>query len=374
MGKYLNPKAEYFTKIRNGDFFVDKSEMIHFTSERIVKPGNWFAVSRPRRFGKSLAADMLNAYYNKDLNSRDLFKDLKISKDPSFETFLNKYDVIYLDLIDFTNLAKDNKESLVDCINRETVKEFRKAYKEYIDKDSQTLPLAMSDVNIATGNKFIVIIDEWDMLFRDEKSEIKQQEDYIDFLNSLFKGKLSTASIAFAYVTGIIPIKRYKVQSKMNNFDEYSILNPDTLEPFFGFTEDEVKSLCIKAGMDYDKMISYYDGYQLPNIEHIFSPNSVIQAINKKRFDDYWPQTASFESVKDPLELNFDGVQDAVKTLLAGESYPVDVTSFEKEDFTLRNRDDILTFLIHLGYLSYNHKDQKVRIPNSEIADEFIKR
>lgn len=116
----------------------------------------------------------------------------------------------------------------------------------------------------------------------------------------------------------------------MNNFNEYSILNPSDFEPFIGFTEDEVKDSCTKGNMDYDKMISWYDGYELPNIKHIFSPNSVIQALNNKKFGDYLTQTASFESLKDPLDLNLDGIQSAIKTLVSGESYPVDVSSFDK--------------------------------------------
>lgn len=371
MGVYLNPRFDYFLEKLNTPTFVDKSELISICNSKVCTDKKWMGVSRPRRFGKSLAARMLLAYYTKAYDTRKIFSELKISKLPNWDKHLNKYDVIYLDLIDIDRKAKSAKLNIVDFIDKYTLMELKDTYPSYINENIFSLAQGLEKINVETGNKFIIIIDEWDKLFRDEEQEKESQKKYIEFLNEIFKGGSATNFTALAYVTGILPIQKYKTESKMNNFDEYSIVNPDGLARYIGFTETEVKDLCLKFNVSYNDMASWYDGYRIDNEQHIFTPNSVVSALMFNNLKSYWPNTGSFESLKVPITMNFWGLKDSITKLVNDESIKIDASKFQSDMVNLKSKNDVLTLLVHLGYLSYNTQTKYVRIPNKEIKMEF---
>ena len=173
-------------------------------------------------------------------------------------------------------------------------------------------------------------------------------------------------------MTGILSIKKYQTQSALNNFQEYSMVDPGDLASFFGFTKAEVKVLAERHGMDYDELEKWYDGYQIGDELSMFNPNSVMQALRRKWCGSYWAKTGAFDSVSDYISMNFDGLKDDIVAMLAGESRPVDPTGFQNDLAIINNKDDALTVLIHLGYLSYDRREQECRIPNREVAGELV--
>ena len=231
MGKYIKLGNAGFRAITKG-LYVDKTGMISFINSTLGTKDKLTCVSRPRRFGKSFAAQMLCAYYDKSCDSKELFDGLEISRDDSFEKYLNKYNVIYLDITLFISRAKDMK-SVVDDINDAVMKEVLQSF-EGVEPGAD---MAETLVHVAetTGEKFIMIIDEWDALFREAKEDVQLQKEYIVFLRSLFKSSWTDIIFDAVYITGILPIKKYGTQSAMTDFIEYTMLSPGQLAEYVGF-------------------------------------------------------------------------------------------------------------------------------------------
>ncbi len=370
MGIYLNPGNEAFRKIRNG-IYVDKSDLIDYVNKTIPTTSNLTCFSRPRRFGKSFAAKMLCAYYDKSCDSRDLFKGLKISKMKSFEEYLNKYDVIYLDITWFISTI-GNIENVVLDLQKSVIQELKVSFQCAANSEESSLPRILADIAHTTKQKFIVIIDEWDALFREAKDNDDIQKEYVQLLRGLFKGGTATdETVAAAYMTGILPIKKYGTESALTDFQEFTMTNPAKLAKYVGFTETEVKRLCKKYRMDFESMQTWYDGYSFNRIQHVYSPNSVILAIRNEEFQNYWTASETYESLKKYIEMGFDGLKDSIVRMLGGEEVRVKISTFQNDMTSFKNKDDVLTLLIHLGYLAYNSKTQKATIPNLEVAGAF---
>jgi hypothetical protein len=367
MGMYLNIGNAGFQSVRKG-FYVDKSGLISFMNGTLGTKDKLTCVSRPRRFGKSFATQMLCAYYDKSCDSRNLFCDLKIAGDPAFEEFLNQYDVIYLDITWFISIEKDVRNT-VAYLQEQVIKELSVVYPPVKKEDS--LPVMLAKVAEMTGHRFIIIIDEWDALFREVQSDIDLQKEYLQLLRGLFKSSLTDKMIEAAYMTGILPIKKYGTQSALTDFREYTMLRPKKLAEYVGFTEAEVKKLCRQYNMDFEETQRWYDGYSFSRAKSIYSPNSVVQAIKNEEFGDYWTETETYESLKFYICLNEDGLKDAVISMLGGERCRINTRTFQNDMSNIKSKDDVLTLLVHLGYLAYDSDRNEVYIPNQEVADEF---
>lgn len=374
MGFYLNPPADGFAEILKTGLYVDKSELISYTNQVLGTAKKLTSFSRPRRFGKSFAAKMLVAYYSKGADSRELFENLKIAKDKKghFEDNLNKYDVLFLDIATFISVAENVSET-VNNIQSDIIDELKEAFPECVREDTKSLFKALVQINAKTGRKFFIIIDEWDALFREAKNDVEVQQAYIQLLRSLFKSGQTSQFIVGAYMTGILPIKKYGTQSALTDFREFTMLEPGPLAEFVGFTEEEVRELCIKHGLSFEEARKWYDGYRFDQIGHVYSPNSIIEAIFNKRFNNYWTQTETYESLKIYIDLNIDELKDAIVNMLGGHRCRIDVGTFQNDMTSLESKDDVLTLLIHLGYLAYDIYDKEVFIPNEEVREEFIR-
>ena len=369
MGKYLNIGNAGFESIRKGRY-IDKTGMISFINNTLGTTDKMTCVSRPRRFGKSFAAKMLSAYYDKSCDSRKLFEGLAISEDPSFEKYLNKYNVIYLDITLFISRASDIKD-VVRNINDEVMEEVSSSF-ENVEKGKDLVEMLVHVTEVA-GEKFIMIIDEWDALFREAKEDVQLQREYIVFLRSLFKSSWTDIIFDAAYLTGILPIKKYGTQSAMTDFKEYTMTQPEPLESFVGFTEKEVRSLCQLSSMDFEDIRKWYDGYTLGYDTHVYNPKSVMEAVNRKRIGNYWTQSETYETLRLYIELDEDGLKQAIVQMLGGARIKIDVATFQNDMTTIKSRDDVLTLLIHLGYLAYDINAKEVYIPNEEIREEFVR-
>lgn len=367
MGNYLNPGNSGFAEVRRG-LYIDKSALIQRINEVIGTTLKLTCISRPRRFGKSFAAKMLCAYYDKTCNSSELFNDLMIAKDEHYLKYMNQYDVIYLDMT--TIMSEVGSEDIVSFIRRKITEEIAKNYPE-VDVDLESFTTTLVNMVEYTGNKIVAIIDEWDAPIREAYAT---QKKYLDFLRSLFKNSGATDKIfAAAYMTGILPIKKDGSQSAISDFQEYTMIFPSRFAEYVGFTEREVKELCDEYNQDYSMMKQWYDGYTLEGVGSIYNPNSVMQAIRNNRFRSYWTESSTAKSLMEYISLDFDGLSKTIAKLLGGLEITVDTNGFANDLVTFRNGEDVLILLIHLGYLAYNEETETVHIPNEEIRKEFAK-
>ena len=374
MGLYLNKDSAEFESYLYDDIFVDKSLLIETTNNNLTKKRlKYMCVTRPRRFGKSLALSMLNAYYSKGCDSKELFKGLKIETDESYLKHLNKHNVIWIDMAELYTGLNDKKlfvSKLKEYIYFDLKETFSNVDINFDMSDGTFLINSFKTIYSKSGNRFIFLIDEWDVIFREEEHNKKLCDEYIGFLRSLFKSSGVSNCFDLVYMTGILPIKRYSTQSTLNMFKEYNMLDADALTPYFGFTEEETKKLCSKYDRDFKKIKRWYDGYKLNNIE-IYNPNSVVEAVISGKCSDYWTQTSSIEAVTNYMNYDNGELKDLITKMLAGEKVAVNVKLFQNNLTRVNSRDAALTVLIHLGYLAYDEKTKSCYIPNYEISLEF---
>lgn len=373
MGIFLNPGNTGFAAAVRSGIYVDKTGLLDYTNHILGTEQRFMCVSRPRRFGKSMALKMLAAYYSRGCDSRELFQNLEIAATPSFGQHLNQYSVIYLDIQWFRSVSKDKgkTEQVVSLMQEEVLKELCRQYPDIVLPEDASLSEVLLRIHSRTEEQFVLLIDEWDCLFREEKDNTSIQEKYINFLRGIFKGVLAESAIRLAYMTGILPIKKYGTQSALNHFDEYTMVNPFPLEEYVGFTEKEVRGLCGEYDLDFEEARGWYDGYVFREGVHIYNPKSVLDAVRRKKFGNYWTQTETYESLKGYIGMDFDGLKDAIILMLGGGRCQVNTRKFQNDMTSIRSRDDILTLLVHLGYLAYDGEKEEVFIPNQEIAGEF---
>lgn len=321
------------------------------------------------RFGKSYAANMLTAYYSKGADSEKMFSGLEISKAADFKKHLNKYDVIHIDIQWFlANCVK--VDSIVTFITESILDELKTIYPCVLPSEEISLPDALSRIREKTGQKFIVIIDEWDVLIRDAAANPKAQKEYINFLRGMFKGTEPTRYIQLAYLTGILPVKKETTQSALNNFDEFTMLSAGNLAPYIGFTEDEVRKLSEEYHQDFDEVKRWYDGYLLKDCQ-VYNPRAVVSVMLKGEFKSYWSETASYEAIVPLINMNYDGLKTSIIEMLSGASVKVNTATFKNDTANIRNRDDVLTYMIHLGYLGYDQTRRMAFVPNEDIKQEL---
>ena len=375
MGSYLNSGNLSFRGSLRSKIYVDKSELIAKTNEVICTEQKYICVSRPRRYGKSMAANMLAAYYDRSENTEELFQNLAISKDKSYKENINQYDVIKINMQEFLSMS-ETVEEMLGMLKRYLVSDLEETYPNVNFRDEKNLIQVMKDVFAYTKCPFVILIDEWDCLFREYKQDKEAQKKYLDFLRAWLKDK---DYVAMAYMTGILPIKKYGSHSALNMFTEYSMTDPGELAEYFGFTEREVFELCESYGMSFEKAKIWYDGYQLvvhqrekEKCYSMYSPKSVVEAMLRHRFGTYWNQTETYEALKIYIQMDMDGLKDSVIRMLAGESVSINIGTFSNDMTTFATKDDVLTLLVHLGYLTYNVADQTVRIPNKEVSQEYV--
>ncbi len=373
MGTYLNPGNKGFQKILHSEY-VDKTGLIAVINQAIGTTGMLTCISRPRRFGKSYAAKMLCAYYDCSCDSRALFDDKEIAGTEGYLKHLNQYNVINLDITGFVSEATTMDLPLLNVPNMIADAVYRELTESYPELEGKSLGDAMIDCVEKSGKKFVFIIDEWDALIREAKGDRAVQKKYLNFLRGWFKNSSFTPRVvAAAYMTGILPIKKDGSQSAISDFIEYSILDPAGFAAYTGFTEGEVRRLCASYGMNFEDARKWYDGYDFSDIGPVYNPYSVMLAMRKRKFGSYWQKTSAAESLMTYINMDFEGLQEIVSRLISGEEIEVDTDDFENDFETFKSRDDVLTLLIHLGYLTWNEEDGTVRIPNEEVRGEFRK-
>ena len=397
MGNILNPTRENsFVRLANrkDEYLVDKSDFIEITNNRLNEDNRFMAVTRPRRFGKTITADMLLAYYSKEYANQKIFENLKISKEKSYADHLNKYDVIFIDMNSIKDkylsykadrsLYVEGIDDIVDFLQYMVIRDLKenKDYAEQISSDpligKKSLSSALEAISKHTGKPFIFIMDEWDLIYREYRNESELQEKFIELLRGLFKSKSGQACFALAYLTGILPIKKYNSQSALNNFNEYNMLSPEPYEKYFGFTEDEVAEI-VKSpscNISSQELKELYEGYNLNCID-IYNPYSVISAVQDGKCKSYWIRTSSNEEVVRLINMDFDGIKKDIINLLEGARVLFDCCTFQNDMVNIKDKNDVFSLLVCLGYLGCSNIDgaeefKQAYVPNKEIKGALI--
>ena len=373
MGLYVNPNEALLRRAVSSRIYVDKSMLIHEMNQLLNTEDAFVCVARPRRFGKSMAANMLAAYYSKNANSRPLLENLKIAQCPDFETYLNAFHVIHID-VNACYSNSNHDENIVPLFTANVRREMKKIFPDCGIGDSDALDDCIMKSYEETGTQFVVILDEYDVLVR-EKVKASIFDPYLAFLNGMFKNINLVPAFALVYLTGILPIVRDKIQSKLNLFTEYTMTDSMQLSEFVGFTDEETRSLCEQYHLDFEECKRWYNGYKLDFFNHaleIYNPKSVVQAMNSRKFGDYWTKTGSYDSIRTYISMNFEGIKDDVKTMIAGGLVDVKVDKFLNTMTDFHSKDAVFAYLIHLGYLAYDSITKQCYIPNNEIRSEWI--
>lgn len=376
MGFYVNPGNAGFAEIADSDY-VDKTGLIDLINQSIGKKNKLTCISRPRRFGKSWAAKMLAAYYDCSCDSHSLFDGRKISESKDYDTFINRYNVIVLDVSGFISDVKKRKGDLRDVpalIEQAIWKDLVEL--GFTPREGDSLNDLLYRCVEKDGKLFVFIIDEWDAMIREAKNDAAAQEAYLNLLRGWFKNtNITPKVVAAAYMTGILPIKKDGSQSAISDFKEYTMLEPDLFAEYFGFTEEEVRKICADRGLDFDEAKLWYDGYTVGPLRSMYNPFSVMEAVTKQKFRSYWKRTSVAEALTTYIDMDQEGLQADVAALISGQRIEVDTDSFQNDFETFTCKDDVLTLLIHLGYLTYEEEDAtgSVGIPNEEVRIEFDK-
>ena len=379
MLNYLNPGGARFQKSLNSEIYVDKSMLIEKTNRAIDTTQRYLCLSRPRRFGKTMAAEMLSAYYSYGCEREKLFRELAIYQTSSYKEHIDQHDCILINVQEFLSNSTDVFD-LIYNITSALHREFVQAYPTIHFVDSSRLNEIMKDVYRATGRTFIILIDEWDCLFREFREDLDAQKTYLDFLRMWFKDQVY---VGLAYMTGILPIKKYGTHSALNMFYEYSMTEPSGYAKYFGFTEEEVFHLSEIYHAPFDLLKQWYDGYHMLYREGIgfaskqelvsmYSPKSLIEAITRGSLGTYWNQTETYEALKHYIQMNMDGLKDAIVMMLSGGEVEIRTETFANDMTHLISSDDVLTLLVHLGYLTYDESTKTVSIPNKEVSIEYV--
>ncbi len=365
MGTYFNPNNGSFTSDKISKIYIDKTGLLNYLNEVLGTNSRYIALSHARRFGKSHAAGMIDAYYSRGCDSSNLFDNTKIAESADYRTYMNQYNVIHLDI---SSAWDFHKEDLVEFIKKMVCEDLKKDFEDTLDYTKDLYQL-INDVYLKTNIPFVIIIDEWDCVIRNsENSDLVH--GYLQFLHSLFKSEESKSFLALAYITGILPIKKIKDESALNNFREYTMLKSKPITEYYGFTEDEVKSLCEKNEMDFEATKAWYNGYLIDGM-HMYNPNSVVQAMMDRDLDSYWKNTSSFASINTFITMNYEGLKDDIMTMLAGGKVRVNTNTFQNDFGTIGSKDEAITALIHLGYLGFDADRKSAFIPNYEVKTAF---
>ena len=390
MGNILNPDKDNsfigLVKAKDSRVFVDKTDFIVKTNALLNTDGKFIAITRPRRFGKTVTAHMLSAYYSKGYAEQNIFDKLEIANKPSFVEHLNKYNVLYIDMNTINGLFDDyfNKKQkvedvndLVDYLKYSIIKELKssKEFSECLENhqiENTGLLEALMAISQNLNTKFIFIMDEWDLICREYRNEPELLEKFIEVMRGLFKSDKGQACFALAYLTGILPIKKYNSQSALNVFKEYNMLSPEPYEKYFGFTEEDVAKIVKlpQCKISHQELKEWYEGYKLNGID-IYNPNSVVSAVSDGKCKSYWSGTSSNEEVVRLINMDFQGIKEDIINLIEGDEVTFSCANFQNDMVTIKDKNDIFSLLVCLGYLGCSETKNQFRkvayVPNTEI-------
>lgn len=376
MGIYLDSKTGY-TLYKNETeklYFVDKSLLLAELFPLVKEGSSYVCITRPRRFGKTVMANMLTAFFSRACNSKELFQSLKISTQKGYEGYQNQYAVISISFNDVAGECESYTQ-YIKRIEKKLIKDLKRAYPEVLFEEEESVVDILADIYAENESaKFIFILDEWDYIFHQDFATDQDKKRYLTFLRSLLKDR---PYVQFAYMTGILPIAKYSSGSELNMFAEYTMAAEERFSEYFGFTESEVDELfkryeqknkdSLKLTRDGIRM--WYDGYHTQAGERLYNPRSVVMALSNNNLGNYWTSSGPYDEIYYYIANDVDEVRDDLARMAAGESIPVKIREYAATAQQLKTKEEIFSAMVVYGFLSYEKGN--VFIPNKELMDKF---
>lgn len=376
MGIYLDSKTGY-TLYKNETeklYFVDKSLLLAELFPLVKEGSSYVCITRPRRFGKTVMANMLTAFFSRACDSKELFQSLKISTQKGYEGYQNQYAVISISFNDVAGECESYTQ-YIKRIEKKLIKDLKRAYPEVLFEEEESVVDILADIYAENESaKFIFILDEWDYIFHQDFATDQDKKRYLTFLRSLLKDR---PYVQFAYMTGILPIAKYSSGSELNMFAEYTMAAEERFSEYFGFTESEVDELfkryeqknkdSLKLTRDGIRM--WYDGYHTQAGERLYNPRSVVMALSNNNLGNYWTSSGPYDEIYYYIANDVDEVRDDLARMAAGESIPVKIREYAATAQQLKTKEEIFSAMVVYGFLSYEKGN--VFIPNKELMDKF---
>ena len=375
MGIYLNSESAYtlYKSETQKPYFVDKSRMIEELFPLIEEGANHICITRPRRFGKTVTANMISAFFSKAREASDIFDRLKISTSQNYSKYRNQYNVIHISLNDISRQCTTYEE-YITRIEQRLVRDLKRAYPQAeLNGEESAVDALMEIYTENSENRFIFVFDEWDFLFHQPFVTEKEKREYLSYLRSQLKDR---PYVILAYMTGILPIAKYSSGSELNMFTEYTMLSEEKFSEVFGFTDSEVDTLYQKY-TDYTEHIKvtreglryWYNGYHTFSGERVYNPRSVVCALRNNNLGNYWTSAGPYDEIYYYIENNVAAVRDDLALMVSGIPVPAKIREYAATSMNLNTKDEIFSSMVVYGFLSY--ENGKVSIPNKELMDRF---
>ncbi|MBU3874880.1 AAA family ATPase [Faecalicatena sp. AGMB00832] len=375
MGVYLNSKTAYtlYKKETKQPYFVDKSLMLVELFPLIKQGNNQICITRPRRFGKTVMANMISSFLSRGCDAEDIFNGLQISASEKYNQYRNKYSVIH---ISFNKLPRqcNSYREYINRIERILIKDLKDEYPEVeVNETDAVWDVLMSIYAVDDTAQFIFILDEWDFIFHQDFVTDEDKREYLSFLRDLLK---DMPYVVFAYMTGILPIAKYSSGSELNMFVEFTMAKSPAFSDYFGFTEAEVSNLhgrylniCETPEITQEGLRTWYNGYHTAAGERVYNPRSVVLALQYNHLENYWTSAGPYDEIFYYIEHNVDDVRDDLALMVSGTAVPAKIQEYAATSMNLQTKDEIFSAMIVYGFLSY--ENGRVSIPNQELMERF---
>lgn len=378
MGTYLNSITPYtlYKSESLSPYFVDKTLMLRELFPYVSAGNRHICITRPRRFGKTIMANMISSFFQKASDSSDVFDSLTISQVDDYRRYKNQYNVIR---IDFSKMPRncDLYTQYIERIEALLIEDVKDAFPQVKINEADAVGDILESVFVQCGEKFIFVLDEWDFIFhRDFINEI-DKEKYVAFLSNLLKDR---PYVVLSYMTGILPIAKYSSGSELNMFAEFTMVNSPMFGEYFGFTDDEVDDLYRRYIVECDRqhkeksvtrkgLRDWYNGYYTKSGERVYNPRSVVFALQFNNLANYWTSSGPYDEIYYYIRNNISDVRDDLALMISGESVTTKIQEYAATSMNLSTRDEIYSAMVVYGFLSY--LNGKVCIPNRELMEKF---
>lgn len=372
---FLNSSEAYgaYAKEYRSPYFVDKSAMLEEIISRIGTNAGYVCITRPRRFGKSVMANMIASFFSRGCDSSAVFDNLKIARTIFYAENLNKHNVIS---ISFNRLPRrcSSYHQYIDRIEHKLIEDLVETYPDVkIDRKDAVWDVLREIYHADNQVRFIFVLDEWDFIFHRDFITEQDKEEYIDFLSNLLKDQ---PYVDFAYMTGILPIAKYSSGSELNMFLEYTMVTEELFSDYFGFTESEVDMLYekfvshqINPRVSRDGLRAWYDGYHTKSGERVYNPRSVVASLTNNNLGNYWTSAGPYDEIYYYINHNIAAVRDDLARMVSGIPVEAKVCEYAATSMNLTTEDEIFSAMVVYGFLSY--ENGYVSIPNRELMGKF---
>lgn len=375
MGQFLNNKEPYdkYRTVMNGTYFVDKSEILEELIPALQQEQRFFCITRPRRFGKTVMANMIAAFFE-NIGEKTLFDKLQISRYESYKEHAGTHDVIYIDFSEMPRECTSYKEYMAR-IQDGILQDIGRAYPDVEIAPNEAVWDVLSEIFNKFGDKFIFVMDEWDAVFHMNFISEKDRENYLLFLKLLLKGQ---SYVELAYMTGVLPIAKYSDGSELNMFLEYNMATRIRFSEYFGFSDDEVDMLYQRyqaktkhPQITRESLREWYDGYHTAAGERLYNPRSVVCALTDNQISNYWVSSGKYDSVFTYIKNNIDEIQNDLTLMFAGEKIPSGIQEYAATAQELKTKEEIYSAMVVYGLLTYDNG--MVFVPNKETKEYLQK-